>query len=47
MIIEDITRVDLIKSIGQEFSKGKGVEVGTFKGSFSKQIMNNWNYRLY
>ena len=47
MIIEDITRVDLIKSIGQEFSKGKGVEVGTFKGSFSKQIMNNWTGTLY
>ena len=47
MIKENITRVDLIRNIGQEFPKGKGVEVGTFKGSFSNQIMNNWSGTLY
>ena len=47
MIKENITRVDLIKNIGQEFPKGKGAEVGTFKGSFSNQIMNNWSGTLY
>jgi hypothetical protein len=47
MIKENITRVELIRNIGQEFPKGKGVEVGTFKGSFSNQIMNNWSGTLY
>ena len=41
------TRIDLIRHIGQEFTKGKGVEVGTFKGGFSKEIMNNWSGTLY
>jgi len=41
------TRLDLIRHIGQEFTEGKGVEVGTFKGSFSKEIMNNWSGTLY
>lgn len=41
------TRTDLIRHIGQEFTKGKGVEVGTFKGQFSKEIMNNWSGTLY
>ena len=47
MIKENITRVDLIRNIGQQFPKGKGVEVGTFKGNFSKEIMNNWDGTLY
>jgi hypothetical protein len=47
MIKENITRVELIRNIGQEFPKGKGVEVGTFKGSFSNQIVNNWSGTLY
>lgn len=47
MIKENITRVELIRNIGQEFPKGKGVEVGTFKGSFSNQIINNWSGTLY
>jgi hypothetical protein len=47
MIKENITRVDLIRNIGQEFPKGKGVEIGTFKGNFSNQIMNNWSGTLY
>jgi hypothetical protein len=43
----DISRIELIKEIGKEFPKGKGVEVGTFKGEFSKEIMENWDGSLY
>ncbi len=43
----DINRIDLIKEIGTEFPKGFGVEVGTFKGEFSKQILENWSGTLY
>ncbi len=46
-MIKDITRVDLIRNIGQEFPNGKGVEVGTFKANFSKEIMNCWEGTLY
>jgi hypothetical protein len=44
---KDITRIELINTIGQEFPNGKGVEVGTFKGEFSKEIMENWSGTLY
>ena len=44
---KDISRIDLINEIGKEFPKGKGVEVGTFKGEFSKEIMENWEGSLY
>lgn len=43
----DISRVELINKIGKEFPTGKGVEVGTFKGEFSKEIMENWEGSLY
>jgi hypothetical protein len=39
MIRRDITRNELIQEITQEFPLGKGVEVGTFKGQFSKEIL--------
>ena len=42
-----IDRKELIKTIGSEFPKGKGVEVGTFKGHFSKDIMQVWEGTLY
>jgi hypothetical protein len=44
---KDITRVELINIIGKGFPNGKGVEVGTFKGEFSKQILENWSGTLY
>jgi len=44
---QDITRLDLISTIGREFPNGKGVEVGTFKGEFSKEIVENWPGTLY
>jgi hypothetical protein len=44
---KSIDRQELIRSIGSEFPGGKGVEVGTFKGEFSKEIMGLWNGTLY
>ena len=38
---KDKSRIDLIVEIGKEFPNGRGVEVGTFKGEFSKKIMEN------
>jgi hypothetical protein len=46
-IKNEFDRVELIKNIGKEFPNGVGVEVGTFKGEFSKQILENWNGKLY
>lgn len=43
----NINRLQLIESIGTEFPNGKGVEVGTFKGEFSKEIMKLWGGTLY
>lgn len=42
-----IDRVQYIKNIGQEFTKGKGVEVGVYKGHLSKQILESWEGTLY
>jgi hypothetical protein len=47
MIKRDITRNELIQEITQEFPFGKGVEVGTFKGNFSKEILDMWGGTLY
>jgi len=43
----NINRIELLKEIGLEFPHGKGVEIGTFKGQFSKEILQNWNGTLY
>ena len=43
----NINRLQLIESIGTEFPNGKGVEVGTFKGEFSKEIMKLCGGTLY
>jgi hypothetical protein len=43
----NISRLDLIKEIGKEFPYGKGAEIGTFKGQFSKEILQNWGGTLY
>ena len=42
-----ISRQELIGSIGSEFPAGKGVEVGTFRGQFSKDIIERWKGTLY
>ena len=43
----DISRIDLLKEIGLEFPNGKGAEIGTFKGEFAKEILQNWSGTLY
>jgi hypothetical protein len=47
IIKKNINRIELLKEIGLEFPYGKGVEIGTFKGQFSKEILQNWNGTLY
>lgn len=36
-----------INDINKYIGKGKGVEIGVFKGDFSKQILKNWEGTLY
>lgn len=43
----DLDRVELISTIGREFPSGRGVEVGTFEGEFSKSIVGVWPGTLY
>lgn len=40
-------RIKLINEVKQEFPQGKGIEIGTFKGQFSKVILENWEGTLY
>lgn len=40
-------RIALIRKIGRLFPDGKGVEVGTFKGAFAREILLNWSGHLY
>jgi hypothetical protein len=40
-------RDDLVKDLNTYVPNGKGVEIGVFKGEFSKNILNNWNGTLY
>jgi len=42
-----MNRHNLLTQIKTEFPKGKGVEIGVFKGSFSKSIVENWEGTLY
>lgn len=43
----DIDRLTLFSQILPKISNGFGVEVGTFKGEFSKQILSIWDGTLY
>jgi len=43
----NIGRVELIKQLGTEFPNGIGVEIGSFKGEFAKEIMQVWSGNLY
>jgi hypothetical protein len=44
----DVNRVDHIPSLlNQHCPTGKGVEIGVFKGEFSKQVLSAWNGTLY
>jgi hypothetical protein len=40
-------RIQLLDLIFSELKNGVGVEVGTFKGQFSKEILKRWNGKLY
>ena len=40
-------RDDLIRDLDNLVPNGKGVEIGVFKGEFSKYILNNWGGKLY
>jgi len=42
-----MTRLELMESICKDFPKGKGAEIGTFTGEFSKQIVEVWGGTLY
>ena len=42
-----MTRQELIRLIGSKIPNGKGAEVGTFKGEFSKEIMELYKGTLY
>jgi cephalosporin hydroxylase len=44
---KDINRIELLKKISFEFPNGKGAEIGTFKGEFAKEILQNWGGTLY
>ena len=43
----NLNRVELTNHLFSEFPNGKGVEVGTFKGAFSKNILSFWNGTLF
>lgn len=47
MINVEKNRIDFFKEILSQLSEGEGVEVGTFKGEFSKQLLNLWKGKLY
>ena len=40
-------RIELLFEICSEFPRGKGAEVGTFKGEFSRDIIRRWFGTLY
>jgi len=41
------TRLNLLNKLNALYPNGKGVEIGVFKGEFSKEILNSWNGTLY
>lgn len=47
MVKLNIDRVELIKQLGFNFANGNGVEVGSFKGEFAKEILEAWLGTLY
>ena len=42
-----MNRIELINLWNQSFPLGIGVEVGTFKGEYSKEILQRWNGTLF
>jgi hypothetical protein len=47
MISIEKNRIEFFKEIFTQLPEGKGVEVGTFKGEFSKELLSIWNGTLY
>jgi len=47
IIKKNVNRLGLLEEISSEFPNGKGVEIGTFKGQFSQEILQNWGGTLY
>jgi hypothetical protein len=42
-----MNRIELIDLLKSDFSLGIGVEVGTFKGEYSKEILERWDGQLF
>jgi hypothetical protein len=40
-------RIDLLGKLKEISPNGRGVEIGVFKGQFSKEILSRWNGTLY
>ncbi len=47
MINIEKSRIEFFKELFEQMPHGKGVEVGTFKGEFSREIVSKWNGNLY
>lgn len=47
MINIEKNRIEFFRELFEKIPNGKGVEVGTFKGEFSRQIVSVWNGTLY
>jgi len=41
------SRIEFFRELFEKMPYGKGVEVGTFKGEFSREIVSKWNGNLY
>lgn len=42
-----MTRLELLRQICREFPLGKGIEVGTFKGEFTREVVSGWMGTMY
>jgi hypothetical protein len=40
-------RIEMFQELLKNYPKGRGVEVGVFKGSFSKELLDMWSGTLY
>jgi hypothetical protein len=47
MIEVEKSRLEFFKEIFSQIPNGRGIEVGTFKGEFSKELLTIWNGTLY
>jgi hypothetical protein len=43
----DKNRTSLFSEFSQKFPNGKGAEIGTFMGQFSRQMLNHWGGTLF